>query len=71
MKYRYLPTTEADRQEMLAELGISDVAELFSDIPEEVRFKGELDIPEAIPEAELTKYMSRLAGKNVNALDYV
>jgi glycine dehydrogenase subunit 1 len=71
VKYRYLPTTEADRKEMLAELGISDVSELFSDIPEAVRFQGELNIPKAIPEAELTKHMGRLAAKNANATEYV
>jgi len=70
VKYRYLPTTEADRKEMMADLGISDISDLFSDIPEQVRFKGRLAIPEAIPEAELTKHMGRMAGKNVNALDY-
>ncbi|MFT9849381.1 aminomethyl-transferring glycine dehydrogenase subunit GcvPA [Aneurinibacillus sp. REN35] len=70
VKYRYLPMTEADRQEMLADLGITNIAELFADIPESIRFKGELEIPEAIPETELTKHMGRMAGKNVNALDY-
>ncbi|MBN6186050.1 aminomethyl-transferring glycine dehydrogenase subunit GcvPA [Aneurinibacillus sp. BA2021] len=70
MKYRYLPMTEADRQEMLADLGITDIAELFSDIPEAIRFKGELQIPEAIAETELTKHMGRIAGKNVHAGDY-
>ncbi|KIV58049.1 aminomethyl-transferring glycine dehydrogenase subunit GcvPA [Aneurinibacillus migulanus] len=70
VKYRYLPTTEADRKEMLADLGISDISELFSDIPEKVRFKGELQIPAAVPEADLTRHMGRMAGKNVNALDY-
>ncbi|WP_027417846.1 aminomethyl-transferring glycine dehydrogenase subunit GcvPA [Aneurinibacillus terranovensis] len=70
MKYRYLPTTIEDRKDMFEVLGISDISELFSDIPADVRFTGELNIPEALPEPELAKYMARLAGKNANAAEY-
>ncbi|USG63673.1 aminomethyl-transferring glycine dehydrogenase subunit GcvPA [Brevibacillus ruminantium] len=66
MKYRYLPQTDQDKREMLDTLGISRVEELFADIPEEVRFKGALQIPEALSEPELVKYFSSLAGKNAN-----
>ena len=44
MKHRYLPMTEKDKQEMLETIGVSSVDELFSDIPEKVRFKGEYNI---------------------------
>lgn len=66
MKYRYLPQTDQDKREMLDTLGISRVEELFADIPEEVRFKGSLQIPEALSEPELVKYFSGLANKNAN-----
>lgn len=66
MKYRYLPQTDQDKREMLDTLGVSSVEDLFADIPEEVRFKGALNIPEALSEPELVKYFSRLANKNVN-----
>jgi glycine dehydrogenase subunit 1 len=68
--YRYLPTTAEDRKEMFAALGISNISELFADIPENVRFQGELQIPAALAETKLTKHMGRLAGKNSNALEY-
>ncbi|MED4783364.1 aminomethyl-transferring glycine dehydrogenase subunit GcvPA [Brevibacillus choshinensis] len=71
MKYRYLPQTDQDKREMLATLGISSVEELFADIPEEVRFKGAIQIPEALSEPELVKYFTGLANKNVNFSTHV
>ncbi|WCK53339.1 aminomethyl-transferring glycine dehydrogenase subunit GcvPA [Aneurinibacillus sp. Ricciae_BoGa-3] len=70
MNYRYLPTTAEDRKEMFEVLGIADISELFEDIPESIRFEGELKVHEALSEPELVKYMGQLAGKNVNAQEY-
>ncbi|UOF89305.1 glycine dehydrogenase [Fodinisporobacter ferrooxydans] len=70
MKYRYLPMTAEDRTEMLSFLGITDVEDLFSDIPKQVRFKGMLNIPDALSEPEVVKHFSHLAGKNVNSSEY-
>lgn len=67
MTYRYLPMTAEDKKEMLSFLGIQDVNELFSDIPEGIRFRGKLDIPHALSEPELVRYFSNLAEKNVNS----
>lgn len=71
MSYRYLPMTDRDRQEMLAVLGIADVKELFVDIPDAVRFQGELEIPAALSEPALIRHMGQLAAKNVNAADFI
>ncbi|HEX7065081.1 MAG TPA: aminomethyl-transferring glycine dehydrogenase subunit GcvPA [Bacillales bacterium] len=65
-KFRYLPMTERDKQEMLKTVGVSSTEELFSDIPEKVRFKGSLDIEPALSEPELMSFMSKLSGRNVN-----
>nr|WP_275581912.1 aminomethyl-transferring glycine dehydrogenase subunit GcvPA [Brevibacillus fulvus] len=61
-----MPMTSQDQREMLDTLGIESVEELFSDIPEEVRFKGELQISEALSEPELIDYFQKLANKNAN-----
>ena len=45
-----LSLTEADREEMLAAIGVASVEELFRDIPEGVRFQGELDLEPALSE---------------------
>jgi len=47
MVHRYLPMTELDKKDMLATIGVESVDELFSDIPESVRFQGLYDIKEA------------------------
>ena len=59
----YGPHTSADRERMLAALGISTVDELFSDIPAALRASG-LDLPEPEPELELSSRLARLAGRN-------
>ncbi len=61
----YLSLTEADREEMLAAIGVASIEELFRDIPAAVRFAGALDVPRALSEAELTRHMEQLAAKNV------
>lgn len=69
-EFRYLPDTAQDQKEMLDTLEITSVAELFSDIPAEIRLTEELPIPQAVHEAALTKKMRRLAAKNATAHDY-
>lgn len=64
MKHRYLPMTEQDKKEMLDVIGVQSVDELFSDIPEKVRFQGLYDIKEAKSEAHLMKELTALAAKN-------
>lgn len=66
MKHRYLPMTEQDRSEMLAEIGIQSVEELFADIPGAIRYKGRLPMSEALDEYALLRHMKRLAGKNAD-----
>lgn len=66
MKFRYLPTTDQDRKEMLETIGVESVEELFQEIPESVRFKGRMNLPEPLSEPHLIKHMNRLAGKNAS-----
>ncbi|MEH7546297.1 aminomethyl-transferring glycine dehydrogenase subunit GcvPA [Neobacillus vireti] len=66
MKHRYLPMTEQDRTAMLETIGVSSIDELFSDIPEKVRFKGEYKIKEAKSETSLMKELFKLADKNAD-----
>lgn len=64
MVHRYLPMTEQDRKDMLATIGVESVDELFSDIPESVRFQGLYNIREAKSESALLKELKQLAAKN-------
>ena len=49
---------------MLRTIGVASVEELFCDIPEELRFKGRLDLPPGLSEPELLAHLRELAGKN-------
>jgi len=62
----YLSLTDRDRDEMLAAIGVSSIDELFAQIPEAVRFTGDLDVPPALAEAELVRHLEELAAKNAH-----
>ncbi|OZB90655.1 aminomethyl-transferring glycine dehydrogenase subunit GcvPA [Paenibacillus sp. XY044] len=62
--------TEQDQQEMLATIGVSTLEDLFKDIPEEIRFKGELPVSPGLNEYALTTHLSELAAKNANTDQY-
>ena len=64
---RYLSLTEADREAMLAEIGVDSIDELFRDIPEGVRFRGRLDLEPSLAEQELVAHLTDLAERNVHA----
>lgn len=68
MKHRYLPMTENDQNEMLAAIGVNSIDELFSDIPERVRFKGDLNLKPAKSESALLKELSQMAAKSADLL---
>jgi glycine dehydrogenase subunit 1 len=61
----YLSLTPADREEMLATIGVASIEELFRDIPATVRFARELDIAPALTESELQRHLEELAARNV------
>jgi glycine dehydrogenase subunit 1 len=60
----FIPHSEADRREMLARIGVSDIRELYGDVPSELILDRDLDIPEALSEWEAVRELSRLADEN-------
>ncbi|GIP32183.1 aminomethyl-transferring glycine dehydrogenase subunit GcvPA [Paenibacillus sp. J2TS4] len=70
MMHRYLPLTGQDRKEMLADIGISSMDELFADIPDSVRHKGKLNVSAALSEPELLRLMRKLSAKNADFEQY-
>jgi glycine dehydrogenase subunit 1 len=62
----YLALTEADREAMLKAIGVSSVAGLFADIPEQVRLRRELALPAPASEVEVERELTELAGRNVH-----
>ncbi|SDB28721.1 aminomethyl-transferring glycine dehydrogenase subunit GcvPA [Bauldia litoralis] len=64
---RYLPHTEADREAMLARIGVPAIDALFADIPADKRLDGLLDLPATRSEMEVEAALGRMAGKNTPA----
>jgi glycine dehydrogenase subunit 1 len=67
----FLSLTDADREAMLATIGVDSLEELFRDIPEGVRFRGELDLEPALSEPELVVHLTELAERNVGSSEEV
>src|SRR5580693_8484385 len=61
---RYLPKSPADREEMLAEIGVSSIDELFSTIPAEYRLTRDLAIPRQHSESEIVDKFRAFAENN-------
>src|SRR5688572_1619379 len=65
----YNPHTPADRQRMLAAVGVESAADLFEVVPEPIRFPA-LRLPAAVSELEATQELTALAGLNSDASRY-
>ncbi len=59
----YVPHTPIERAEMCEAVGVSEMEELFDDVPDAVRFP-DLNLPQATTELELAVEVGRLAAKN-------
>jgi glycine dehydrogenase subunit 1 len=68
---RYTHITDEDRRAMLAEIGVERVEDLFADIPESIRLKRPLDLPEGLSEQEVYLHLKALAERNVSADDEI
>jgi glycine dehydrogenase subunit 1 len=55
---------EATKEEMLSAIGAADVDELYEQIPERLRFRGELDLPGPQTELELGRHARDLLSTN-------
>jgi glycine dehydrogenase subunit 1 len=66
---RYLPKSDAERAQMLAEIGASSIDALFEVIPEEYRLTADLNVPRQHGESEIIDFFKAAAQKN--STDYV
>lgn len=60
----YVPGTEQERKEMLHEIGFESIEQLFAHIPDEVKVKNGLQIPEGMSEFEVRRAVQKMAEKN-------
>src|SRR5579864_6902340 len=61
---RYLPKSPADREQMLREIGIRSVDDLFAPIPGEYRLQRDLKVPRQMAESEIVDFFRRSAETN-------
>lgn len=71
--YPYVPNSVPDiKAQMMKEIGISDVMELYAEIPEHLRFKGKMNLPVPIlDEYSIRRHMEDLLNSNRNCSDYL
>src|SRR5882724_4100165 len=61
---RYIPSSETDRKAMLAAIGAESIEQLFAGIPERLRLRRLLDIPNALTEPDLIRFFQKMAARN-------
>ncbi|MEE9441569.1 MAG: aminomethyl-transferring glycine dehydrogenase subunit GcvPA [candidate division Zixibacteria bacterium] len=60
----YIPNSPEDIKAMLEWIGVSKTDDLFDPIPENLRLKKPLNLPSALSEPELVRFLEELAGQN-------
>jgi len=60
----YIPNSPEDQKKMLETIGISKIDDLFAAIPNQLRLKQLLKLPEPYSEPELLRHLQEMASKN-------
>ena len=60
----YISLSQKDKKEMLERIGVSSVEELFRSIPDDLKIKNRLDVPDPLTEPELSRWMDEIARQN-------
>lgn len=70
--YPYIPNSVPEiKAEMLKEVGAQNVMELYEEIPDELLFKGTLNIPNGMmDEYSVKKHTEKILAKNKNCFEY-
>ncbi|MFO1152441.1 MAG: aminomethyl-transferring glycine dehydrogenase subunit GcvPA [Rhodospirillales bacterium] len=62
---RYLPLTDADREAMLAAIGVASMDDLYGDVPPDALLSRPVDLPHHRSELEVERIFRDLASRNV------
>ena len=62
--FKYFPHTDADLQAMFQKVGIKSLDDLYAEVPEQIRFRGECQLPEEMSEMEVRQLFDRLGAEN-------
>jgi len=61
---RYIPNSPEERAEMLEQIGVASTEKLFESIPENLRWRGHLNVPAAMSELELLQRFEEMGAGN-------
>jgi glycine dehydrogenase subunit 1 len=67
---RYTPHTPTDKEQMLRIIGIDSIDELYRHIPEPLRKRAKIDLPDGLTETRVRRRLAALASKNAAASDW-
>ena len=73
IQWPYIPNSEAKvKEEMLKYLGIASIEELYEDIPEKLRLKRPLNVPDPLlSEYALRRYIEQTLSKNKTCMEFL
>lgn len=64
MNFKFFPQTKEEIEQMLRQAGMNSLDDLYADVPEQIRFRGEYDLPEPMSETEIRSLFEKLGEKN-------
>ena len=64
MNYKYFPHTQEDLQTMMEKAGVTSLDGLYAQIPEDIRFRGDYQIPSEMSEMEVRDTFAKLGSQN-------
>lgn len=64
MNYKYFPHTKSDLLAMFDKIGVKSLEDLYAEVPDSIRFKGDYELPEAMSELEVRRMFSELGSQN-------
>ena len=64
MQFKFFPHTEEDIKLMLDKIGVPSLDALFAEVPEEIRFRRDYDLPSAKSEIEIRDLFGNLGKQN-------
>ena len=64
MNFKFFPQTKEEIEQMLKQAGMNSLDDLYADVPEQIRFRGEYDLPDPMSETEIRSLFEKLGEKN-------
>ena len=62
--YKFFPHTDADLHDMFLQIGIDKLDDLYAQIPESIRFRGDYKLPSEMSEIEVRQLFEKLGSQN-------